>query len=126
MIRPVTVTSSANNAALKSSGLSVGEIYKAVSPSVVKIVSTVTSSSQDQGFGAPSQGTEQAQGTGFMLDSKGNIVTNDHVVAQASKIQVITETGNVHRDARGRRSHHRRGRDPHQRAGERASPGHVR
>ena len=71
MIRPVTVTSGANASLLKTTGKSVNQIYRAASPAVVKIVST----------GAAGQ----AQGTGFEIDSSGNIATNAHVVAGAEE-----------------------------------------
>ena len=37
--------------------------------------------------------TEQGQGTGFIIDSKGYILTNNHVVDRASKITVTLASG---------------------------------
>ena len=79
VIRPVDVASGSNASALKTTGMSVNQIFKQASPGVVKIVST--------------QAGGQAQGTGFEIDSSGNIVTNDHVVAGATSIRVVTQTG---------------------------------
>jgi S1-C subfamily serine protease len=58
----------------------VSNIYKAVSPGVVYVASTM------------SQG--QASGSGFVIGSDGSIVTNDHVVENATKVSVrFTENG---------------------------------
>jgi len=58
-------------------------IYKAVSPGVVHITSTVLS--QDFFFRVvPERGT----GSGFMVDDKGLILTNNHVVENADNLEV--------------------------------------
>src|SRR5215217_7301382 len=58
----------------------VSDIYKAVSPGVVYIASTTP------------QG--QASGSGWVYSSDGYIVTNDHVVENATKVSVrFTENG---------------------------------
>lgn len=58
------------------------EIYKAASPGVVHITSTVSARSF---FGAyPQQGT----GSGSIIDDKGHILTNYHVVRDANKLEV--------------------------------------
>jgi 2-alkenal reductase len=62
------------------------DIYNHVSPSVVSINVSGTSSDGSQ-FGA--------SGTGFVVDSQGNIVTNDHVVADASQIEVNFLDGTI-------------------------------
>ncbi len=51
-------------------------------------------------FGMESQprGREEAQqglGSGFIIDSKGTILTNNHVVAGADEVQVVTSDGRV-------------------------------
>ena len=74
----------------------IGAIYKAAAPSVVKIVVTTSGSSGSSGFdpfGGGSGGSSQAQGTGFMIDTKGDIVTNDHVVDGATSIKVKLDDG---------------------------------
>jgi putative serine protease PepD len=58
-------------------------VYKEISPSVVNIVST----SLSLNFflqAVPQTG----QGTGFVIDSKGNIITNSHVVGNAEVVEV--------------------------------------
>ena len=58
-------------------------IYKAVSPGVVHITSTVLS--QDFFFRVmPESGT----GSGFVIDDKGLILTNNHVVENAKSVEV--------------------------------------
>ena len=72
VVREVTVSNS--QPAASASGLSVSAIYDRVHEGVVTIkVDT------PQG---------QALGSGFVIDSAGHIVTNDHVVADASSISV--------------------------------------
>jgi putative serine protease PepD len=69
--------------------LSVGEIYKRAASSVVQI--TVTTG----GGGVLGQGggSQQAQGSGFVYDTQGDIVTDQHVVSGASSISVKFSNG---------------------------------
>ena len=41
------------------------------------------------------QETQQGLGSGFIIDSKGTILTNNHVVAGADEVQVVTSDGRV-------------------------------
>jgi putative serine protease PepD len=66
------------------------QLYKDVSPGVVDI--TVTGSSPDS-FGFGGQQTTEAEGSGFVYDSKGDIITNEHVVAGSSAITVHFSDG---------------------------------
>jgi 2-alkenal reductase len=84
-------------------------IYKAVSPSVVNIqvVEQVAASGSDsnsipgfpffnlpQGQGQqPEQQFQSALGSGFVWDQEGHIVTNNHVVSGANKIEVTFSDG---------------------------------
>ncbi len=90
------------------------QIYAKVNPSVVNIQTTVsatTSSGNNQGnspFGSPfnspfnnpnqnpNQGGGSALGSGFVWDVQGHIVTNNHVIAGASKITVTFSDGSVY------------------------------
>lgn len=69
-------------------------IYDAVSPSVVNIqvVQTVQgglpSSQSNPFFGPQTPQQQQVLGSGFVWDTQGHIVTNNHVVAGASQITV--------------------------------------
>ena len=40
--------------------------------------------------------TQQGLGSGFIIDSRGTVFTNNHVVAGADEIQVVTSDGKVH------------------------------
>jgi putative serine protease PepD len=80
IVRQVTV-SGAQPAAAKSS-LTVGEIYRRAYQGVVEITVSTTQS----GFGGSQ--TEQAQGSGWVYDANGDIITNQHVVDGASSIKV--------------------------------------
>ena len=59
-------------------------VYQAATPSVVTITSNVTGPFGQQG---------QATGSGIALDTKGDIVTNDHVIKGASQITVSFSNG---------------------------------
>jgi len=76
-------------------------IYTQVNPSVVN-VHVVESAPQNSSFqGVPGnpfgfsqqQPTQQALGSGFVWDKQGDIVTNNHVVAGASQIEVAFSDG---------------------------------
>jgi putative serine protease PepD len=68
---------------------SLTQIYKVATPGVVDI--TVTEAATG-GFGLGQQ-ESQAEGTGFVYDSKGDIVTAAHVVDGASSIKVHFKDG---------------------------------
>jgi len=82
VVRQVTAES-AQPAASTSESLSVSEIYEQTYKSVVEITSTASQSSQ---LGGEQQA--QGQGSGFVFDSQGHIVTNDHVVEGAESVSV--------------------------------------
>ena len=85
---PATTRSLA--AANESAGLTAGQIYSAAAAGVVEI--QVTSRSSGAG-GMQGPGTTEAQGSGFVIDDQGHIVTNDHVVKGATAISVIFNDG---------------------------------
>ena len=60
-------------------------VYKRVVPSVVNITSTTVTLDFFYGF-VPAEG----QGSGFILDKQGHILTNYHVIANARNIEVQT------------------------------------
>jgi len=71
-------------------GLSVNQIYTKDAPGVVVVTATTTTTSSNQfdPFGPPQQQQAQALGSGFVIDKSGHILTNAHVVLNASKVQV--------------------------------------
>jgi putative serine protease PepD len=88
VVRQVAVQSSEPTA--DSSALTPGQIYKQAYQGVVEI--TVSTPQQ-----TPTGNQEaQAQGSGFVIDSDGHIVTNDHVVENADSVSVRFWNGNTY------------------------------
>ncbi|HEY7795833.1 MAG TPA: trypsin-like peptidase domain-containing protein [Gaiellaceae bacterium] len=85
VVREVTVASGQSAA---SSGTTVGSVYKRTAQSVVEI--TVNGQSDSTPFGG---GQQQAQGSGFVFDAQGHIVTNQHVVDGAQSVSVTFSNG---------------------------------
>ena len=92
VVRQVTVRNAQPAAA--SSSLSVKDIYRRAYKGVVEI--TVTESGSGPTPFGPSQ-AQRAQGSGFVIDSKGDIVTNQHVVDGATSISVRLWNGAVYK-----------------------------
>jgi 2-alkenal reductase len=80
------------------------EVYQNVNPSVVNVQvvesASASSSQSNNPFGRNpfgnnpgSQGPAQALGSGFVWDTQGHIITNNHVVDGASSIQVTFSDG---------------------------------
>jgi putative serine protease PepD len=69
--------------------LSVAEVYRRAHESVVEL--TVTEGAAADPFGGSQ--AQQAQGSGFIYDTQGNIITDQHVVAGATKITVKFSNG---------------------------------
>src|SRR3954464_3680397 len=70
-------------------GLTPRDIYKRAAPGVVFIRAQVVQQTQSPfDFGFPQQQRGEATGSGFVIDHKGTIVTNAHVVAGATKVTV--------------------------------------
>jgi S1-C subfamily serine protease len=85
--------SDADAAFARSGGKSVADIYKQDAPGVVTITSTTTTSTSGD-FSSPGQmQQETSQGSGFVIDSQGRILTNAHVVEGATKVRVEFEDG---------------------------------
>ena len=83
IVRQVTVQQ-ADTAS--SSPLSVNQIYRDAYRGVVEI--TVTEAGSASPVPGAGPGPQQAQGSGWVYDSDGHIVTNDHVVDGATSIKV--------------------------------------
>jgi S1-C subfamily serine protease len=65
-------------------------VYQANRPSVVTVISSVV----QPGFRSEPQ--PAGTGSGFMIDSQGLILTNNHVVADADKLEVTTSEGTTY------------------------------
>ncbi len=65
------------------------EIYTRVAPSVVHIQVAVTPGGElPEGFNQPDDFLQRGQGSGFVIDKEGHIVTNNHVVEDAVEVEV--------------------------------------
>jgi S1-C subfamily serine protease len=82
----------AQPAALQTTSLTVAQIYAKDSPGVVDITATVTSNDPFGGVRSA-----ESEGTGFVLDKQGDIVTSAHVVSGASSITVKFKNGTTAR-----------------------------
>ena len=85
-VREVTVTSP--ETAAVSSAQDVGSIYDRTYKGVVKVTA---------GGGSSFGGAQQAQGSGFVLDRSGHVVTNHHVVSSGGTIRVVLWNGRTYR-----------------------------
>ena len=90
VIRQVPVGSS--EPAASSSTLTAAQIYRNTHQSVVEI--TVGSTQVDPLGGEQQQ---RGQGSGFVIDSDGHIVTNDHVVEDANSVSVRFWNGDTYK-----------------------------
>lgn len=95
-VAPIVVPSGSNSLSAYQSTLE--SLYATVSQQVVSIMVLVPSTASSfQGFsnGNTSQLSE-ALGSGFVWNTNGDIVTNDHVVSGATKIEVTFADGNTY------------------------------
>ena len=69
---------------------SIHDLYLRAAPGVVHITATTkVAQPADPFFGTPGgTGVQRAIGSGFVIDKSGHIITNDHVVAGASSVEV--------------------------------------
>jgi putative serine protease PepD len=89
----VTVNAAPAASTSPSGGLSVGGIYRKAVTGVVEVLASGPASSSSF-FGGQ---TESDQGTGFLVDKRGDIVTNYHVVAnKLDSVNVRLNDGHVY------------------------------
>ena len=92
-----TVTQSQGSAAVPTAlstthGLTINQIYRSASPGVVDItVSTTQSGGGFFGGGGQQQAT--GEGAGVVYDTKGDILTDEHVVDNATSVKVHFQDG---------------------------------
>jgi S1-C subfamily serine protease len=100
--QPSSQTSAEPTSFKSGTGLSINQIYKAASPGVVDII--VTAQSQNPGFGffgggggggGNGSGSQQTQGegAGVVYNANGDILTDEHVVANATSVKVNFQDG---------------------------------
>ena len=87
----------ASAANVANTTLSVGQVAKAATQSVVEIDATTSGQSTPFPFGRGGGGSSSAEGTGFVYDAKGDIVTNEHVVDGASTVSVKLSDGSSYK-----------------------------
>ena len=92
VIRPAAAESTAEPAASTSESLSVSEIYEQTYKSVVEITSISSESTPLGGEEEQARG----QGSGFVYDAEGHIVTNQHVVDGADTVSVRFSDGSTY------------------------------
>ena len=90
VVRQVTVGGETEPAST-GTGLSAGQIYERAYRSVVEI--TVTASGG--GFG-PGGGQQTSQGSGFVYDRQGHVITNEHVVDGADSVSIRFSNGSTY------------------------------
>jgi S1-C subfamily serine protease len=96
-----TVTQPASSVAVPTSlstarGLTINQIYRAASPGVVDITVTASQTGGGGFFGGGGGGQSQQatdEGSGVVYDTKGNILTDQHVVANATSVKVRFQDG---------------------------------
>jgi S1-C subfamily serine protease len=94
--QPQSQSSTVPTSLSATKGLTINQIYRAASPGVVDI--TVTEQQQQSGgFGFGGSGGQQQQatgeGAGVVYDTKGNILTDEHVVSGATSVKVHFQNG---------------------------------
>ena len=87
VVKSVTVHE-AQPVASSSAPLSVNQIYRNAYRGVVEITVVSNSSQQSTPFGGGGSGQTEAEGSGWVYDNDGHIVTNEHVVDGATSIKV--------------------------------------
>ncbi len=73
--------------------LTIAEVYSRSAPGVVQVTSTSVTGTQGNSFfgnpfSQPQTQTQQALGSGFVIDKAGHIITNYHVVQGAKSVEV--------------------------------------
>lgn len=90
--KEVTATNTSSSSTSSSSEMTVKEVAEKATPSVVEITVEIQSSSYSYGFYGGSY-TSQGAGSGVIISSDGYIITNNHVIEDATSISVTTYDG---------------------------------
>ncbi|MCZ7589795.1 MAG: trypsin-like peptidase domain-containing protein [Gaiella sp.] len=77
---------------VKDGALTIGEVYDRANPSVVEITVTTPAAAA----GPMGSGSARAQGSGFVYDTTGHLVTNEHVVDGADSVRVRFANGRTY------------------------------
>jgi putative serine protease PepD len=87
--------SSVPTALTKTSGTTINAIYQKDSPGVVDIdvISVTKAGSSDGGFFQTPSETSEDEGAGVVLNKQGDIITDEHVIADATSVTVHFQDG---------------------------------
>ncbi len=87
---PTTGIPTTSQTPAAGTGLTAEQVYRRDAPGVVQITATSVSQGQIDPFNVlpATPQTSQSLGSGFVIDKAGHIVTNEHVIQGARKVQV--------------------------------------
>jgi putative serine protease PepD len=88
-----TTVETASPISTSRTGLTPEQIYRRDAPGVVVITDTQTEQVPATAFSPPRAQQVEALGSGFVIDKKGDLVTNDHVVQGSDGIRVGFSSG---------------------------------
>jgi S1-C subfamily serine protease len=91
-----TVVEAASTSSASSSGLTPEQIYRKAAPGVVVITDKQTETVPATATSPARMQQVEALGSGFVIDTKGDIVTNDHVVQGSTHIRVGFSSGTTY------------------------------
>ncbi len=93
--RASAIPTSLSGTTTDTGGMTVNQIYRQDSPGVVDILVTDQTSSSSGPFGFGGGGTQESQGegAGVVYDTKGDILTDEHVVSGATSVMVTFQDG---------------------------------
>ncbi len=94
---PTTYTFAPDSNSANFTEGSIADVANSVSPSVVSII-TETKTKSFSFFYGETESTGAAAGTGIIVSSNGYVLTNKHVIEDASKIYVVLDNGTIYRD----------------------------
>jgi S1-C subfamily serine protease len=86
VVQQAPIADPSARAAAAERGLTAHDIYERDAPGVVHVRSELSASTSSSPFGSEQGG--EATGTGFVIDGEGHILTNFHVVADATSVSV--------------------------------------
>ena len=88
IVEQAPLTSAAPASESRSNGLTARDIYKKAAPGVVFVRARSVQQTQSPFEVFPRQQENVSTGSGFVLDDKGHILTNAHVVASSTDVRV--------------------------------------
>lgn len=93
VVQQAPVGAGAGGDASGGEGLTASDIYKRDAPGVVFITAEVVQQTSSPFDLFPEEQRGQSTGTGFVIDADGQILTNNHVVENATKLTVRFQSG---------------------------------